>query len=62
MNHDDMKAVPNQVVMMTTSHIPVALSYCHFVTFGHYWVFLMTIFSKHPPINPGRIFIKIRRP
>ena len=49
MSHNDVKALPNQVVMMTTSCIPVPLSFCHFVTLSHYWLFLTSIFSEHLP-------------
>lgn len=31
----DGNCVPCQVVMTTASRIPVALSFCHFVTIGH---------------------------
>lgn len=32
----DGSCVPCQVLMTTTSHIPVVLSFCHFVTLGRY--------------------------
>jgi hypothetical protein len=55
------KLFANQVVDMTTSHIPVAPSFCHFITLGHYQI-LISIFSEHLSLHkPHKYFYKDKK-